>query len=359
VPLSIMSKQTKVGIDIGHHSIKVMQLERTELGWKVAQYASCPTPEDSVLEGNVSKPELVAAALKTLLKENKMTSKLCHVSVASHLAVVRTVKMPKMTEQVLRKSIRFEVGRYIPNSVDDSYVEFEILNEELEGGQMEVMIVACPKDLVNSRVFACQLAGLEVESVDLEPFASHRSLIESDTVYGWGSKTFALLDLGARNTTVSIISNGRFVLTRTIPQGSHTLTEALQGFFKIATGDAEMGKSQLDVSLLLSNEPIDNPPLRVLQPHLDEMLRELRRSLNFAQAQGENADLPPVTHLILSGGGAKLTGLADLLAKKLDLKVLPMGVLDNPRFISVSPDLGAGLDLAVVSGLAMRELMTA
>ena len=71
----------------------------------------------------------------------------------------------------LRKSIKFEAGRYVPNSPEDSYIEFEILGQADEDN-MSVLIVASPREIVESRVRACELAGIEVEIVDVEAFAA-------------------------------------------------------------------------------------------------------------------------------------------------------------------------------------------
>lgn len=331
-------------------------VEPTSLGWKVSSAYTVDTPMGAVVDGVVVDVPLVGGILRALLKDNNLAGRLVNLSVASATVVVRTVAMPKMTAELLQKSIRFEAGRYIPNSIEDSYVEFEILGD-LDETQMEVMLVAAPRDLVNSRIAACEAAGLEVEAVDLEPFAVYRALIESDSLYNWEEKTFALVDLGARTTNVSVVSKGRFMLTRTIPQGSNALSDALANFFKLSREDAESGKAQLDISPLAGDAVVEAAPLRVLQPHLEETLRELRRSLNFFTTQATEAGTPEaVTHMVLTGGGAELGGLTEYLSAKLGLKALKIGVMDNPRFTSgVSHDLGSGSNFTVASGLAMKS----
>lgn len=346
----------QLGIDIGHSAIKVAAIERTSMGWKVTAAYSIPTPMGAVVDGVVADAPLVGGLIRALLKERNLTTKYVNLSVASATVVVRTVAMPKMSVELLQKSIRFEAGRYIPNSIEDSFVEFEILGD-LDETQMEVMLVAAPHDLVNSRVAACEAAGLEVEAVDLEPFAAYRALIESDSLYGWDEKTFALVDIGSKTTNVSVVSKGRFMLTRTIPQGGGSLSDALATFFKLSPEDAESGKTQLDISPLAGDGVVDAAPLRVMQPHIEETLRELRRSLNFFSTQANEAGTPEaVTHIVLTGGGAELAGLPDYLSSKLGLKALKLGVLDNPRFTAdTHEELGSASTFTVASGLAMRS----
>lgn len=359
--MSLLANKAYVGLDLGHHTIKLVQLDKTHSGWKITRAATAPTPPDSIKDGVVVDTGLMAGAIKSLLKEAHVTTSSVHIAVAGGSVVVRTVRIPNMPESTLRKSIKFEASRYVPTNVADSYIEFEILGPSEDESQMDVLVVAAPREVVESRVKACEAAGLDVESVDVEPFATYRALVETDEANGWVAGTLALVDVGASTTNMSVIHEGAFAMTRSIPTGGQTLTEALKGYFKLSDDDAESGKRQLNVSELIDeNKPKENPPLRVLQPHLDDLVRELRRSLNYFQSQqGDGVPSTPVTRLIITGGGAKLPGLAEYVSAKLSVPVFAAGVLGNPRFSHSGPSEESGLDLAVASGLAMRSFAQA
>lgn len=361
MPLNLVRKSATVGIDLGHHTIKAVLIERTSQGWKLNQVVSTPTPAGAIKDGVVIDTDAVAEALRTMLNEAKVHATSCNISVSGASVVVRTVRMPKMPEATLRKSIKFEAGRYVPSSVEDSFIEFEILGP-VDDSTMEVLIVAAPRDIVESRVHACEAAGLEVEIVDIEPFATYRSLVEADSQTDWSNETFALVDIGAMTTNVSVINKGIFAMTRSIPQGGHTLTEALKNYFKLSDEDAESGKGQLDLrELLADGVPTENPPLRVLQPHIDDLIREIRRSLNYYQSQQSDGPLVvPVTKILLNGGGARFLGLSEYIESKMGIEAISLGVLDNPRFLASTPEPDSnGLELAVASGLAMRAFTKA
>ena len=348
-------KKAFVGLDLGHYAIKAVQLEKTASGWKVTRAASVPTPDESIKDGVVVDTTSMAVAIRGLLKDAHISANSAFIAVAGASVVVRTVRIPSMQEATLRKSIKFEAGRYVPTSVADSYIEFEILGPADEENQMDVLIVAAPKEVVESRIKSCELAGLDIEAVDVEPFAAFRSLVESDEEHGWLGGTIALVDIGATTTSMSVVRDGVFSMTRSIPNGGKTLTEALKNYFKLSEEDAESGKRQLDVSDLTDEAKLkENPPLRVLQSHLDDLVREIRRSLNYYQSQQTDASQNPVSRILVTGGGAKLTGVTQYLSHKLQLPAFSAGVLANPKFLHAGPPEEVGLDLSVASGLAMR-----
>ncbi len=352
--MGMFTKKSFIGIDLGHHTIKAVALERTPSGWRVARYASTRTPMDAVKDGVITDMPSVVSALRGLLKDNGLNSGGAMIAVAGGSVVVRQVRMPKMAEATLRKSIKFEASRYVPSSVEDSYIEFEIIGP-VDDQQMDVLMVAAPKDVVESRLQACEEAGLEVEAVDIEAFAMYRALVEADLDQEYSDKTIALVDVGSATTNVSVVSHGVFSMTRSIPQGADTLTQALKSYFKLSDEDAESGKAQLDLRELLEDgKPKENPPLRVLQPHVDDLVREIRRSLNYYQSQQQEGAAKQIDQILLTGGGAKLSGLAEYFGHKLSIPTDLQDVFSNPRFAHFGDVDESGLDLSVASGLAMR-----
>ncbi|MBS1704236.1 MAG: type IV pilus assembly protein PilM [Armatimonadetes bacterium] len=352
----MLAKKNFIGLDLGHYAIKLVSLERIASGWKINKADAVMTPPGSIRDGLVAEPAQVAEAIKFLVKRSGIKANAAHVSVAGGSVMVRTAKVPQMTEATLRKSIKFEAGRYVPNSPEDSYIEFEILGNT-DDGQMDVLIVAAPRQTVDSRVQACTMAGIEVESVDLETFAAYRSLVEANQGIDLSNDTMVLLDIGASTTHVSVVHQGRFAMTRTINHGGTNLTDALMRYFKLSFEDAEEGKLQLDVRQLLDDsKPTENPPLRVIQPQLDDLVREIRRSLNYYQSQHpDQGGGGQLTWMLVTGGAAQLVGLSEYLAAKLSLRVYSASIFDNPRFAYAgAPITGHGAELSVASGLAMR-----
>ncbi len=347
----LFAKHQYVGLDLGHHTIKAVQLEKTPSGWKLIKFGQTPTPKETIKDGVVIDPPVLGLVIKDLLKSNHIGATAASIGVSGSTMVVRPVRMPKMSEAALRKSIRFEASRYVPNSVEDSYIDFEIVGEA-ENNQMDVLIAAAPKDLVDGRLQACEHAGLEVENVEVASFALMRAAYEAGAHPDWASKTVALVDIGATITNLVLITEGTLAMVRTIPQGGIHLTETLMKQFKISYEDAEAGKAQLNLlDLIKQDAPAENRPLRTIQPQLDEMLREIRRSINYWQTQQTGLGTKQIDLILLTGGGSKFEGLEIYMSHKLGILTSKVNIFEKDCFWADSAS--DGLEWPAAVGLCM------
>ena len=335
----IFGKEKVVGVDIGSRFIKVVQAEpgRTPGTWQIVKAAVGPTPPDAVRDGIVMDQAGVAQALRALMQSENIDANAAVAAISGASVIVRHIKLPRMAESVLRRSVRFEAAKHISSNVDDSMIEFEITGAVPgEDDKMSVMLVAAPIDMVESRLAVLTQAGLEPVGVDIEAFALQRALVDlSPTRPGEGT-TLALLDIGATTTDVNIVTNGLFALTRSIPIAGDSFTQALK---TVAPGEGwnalEEIKARVEMTTLL--QPDADPEAatlaRAIQPALDELLREVRRSTNYYQSQlsdPANSILPagttsqtsgPVARIIITGGSAKMKGLEAYMAARLGIPV--------------------------------------
>ncbi len=355
------NKNSYVGIDIGHMNIRIVQAEKTAAGIRVAKVAETLTPDDTIRDGLIRDPEQVGHAIKQAMKEAHIHAHKAVIAASGAAVFVRSVPFPRMSTQMLRESIRFEASRYVPGSIEESYVEGEVVGNIGEA-QMNVLLAAAPRDVVDGRIATCNAAGLDVRVVEIETFSAFRSLIESDDLKDSQNKTIILVDIGAANTTVSVIESGTYVMHRSMPTAGNTWTDSLKSAFKLESVDAEAGKRALDLSESLNPDAKENPPLKVIATQIDELIRELRRSMNYLQTQNQGSDSNAnhkIDEMYLCGGGAKLKGLDQYIQAKLGIPVKTIGVFDNPIISQYGGIAGSGIDLAVATGLAMRPMLSA
>ncbi|MBV9849325.1 MAG: type IV pilus assembly protein PilM [Armatimonadetes bacterium] len=377
----IFGKETVAGVDIGSRWIKVVQAEAQGPGrWRIGKAGLAPTPENAVHDGVVVEPAAVGSAIRELMKASSIEANGAAAAISGASVIVRHVKMPRMAEAVLRKSVRFEAAKYISTSVEDSLIEFEITGPVPgEDDKMGVMLVAAPQDMVESRLAALSHAGLTPVAVDVEAFALQRALLDLSATRPGEGATLALLDIGAASTDVNIVTDGRFALTRNIDYAGDHFTKALQALHPQADrAQLEQIKREVDMSALLSPDAgLEAQSLaRAVQPVMDELLREVRRSINYYQSQlmdPANSNLPAgvtaetgggtVSRIVVTGGSARMAGLEAYMAARLGLPVEAWNVCDNPAFdmTALAPSFlseNAAL-LTTGMGLALKELTEA
>lgn len=362
---SFFGKETTVGIDIGSSCIKAVEIEPTGNGWTLANAAVAPTPKEAVKDGTIVDILEVSSSIRNLLRDANMKATGAVCAISGSQVIVRQVQFAKMSEAVLRKSIKYEASRYISSSMDDSTVEFEILGDAEEPGQMNVMLVAAPREMIDSRVKCLESAGLEPLVIDIESFALIRSLVEFNATDEYLSKTVALIDIGASHTDVDIVSKGDFALTRNVPIAGDSFTNAIRSLSGSLFDEAEQMKlsmtSQYPIDELASAEP-DNKCWRVVQPLMDELIREIRRSVHFYQSQfPEGSADAAVSKIVLTGGTARMPGLDAYISSKLNtptevaqvFRTTAIGIGQVPAdFVEEH-----GPVLTVCTGLALKELV--
>jgi type IV pilus assembly protein PilM len=372
---NVMGSMRVIGVDIGSHTMKAVEIGRMQHALVLREVGIAPTPPDAVQGGMVLKPEAVGETLTQMLRAMGTSASDAVAAVAGPTVVVRRVELPAMSDKQLRSSIQWEARNYISFPVEDSIVEFQILEHgpEAARGQMEVMLVATPREMVESRVRALEFAGLEPVAVEIEPLAMTRALVDLNPSPALGEETVALVDMGAAYTDVTIVHNRQFVLSRVIPIAGNNLTEAIKSALEISLPEAATLK-ETSMRVVVSEEeratldPQVQQASRAVEPLLEELVREIRRSLAYYDYQQQMPGEPGragigVHRIMLSGGSARLTNLPKYLETQLGIPVEMPNVFEEYGMVAqgVNPDdlRRYYSSLVVGAGLALRESQAA
>lgn len=362
---SLFNKESALGIDIGSRCIKAVEIVPTARGWELANAAVTECPREAVKDGAIVNIVEVSHVIRTMLREAgiKATGAICGISGSQ--VIVRQVQFPRMPEAALRKSIRYEASKYISSSMEDSVVEFEITGEAEDSSQMNVWLVAAPREMIDSRVSVLESAGLEPLVIDVEAFSLIRSLVEFSSSDKYLRQTVALVDMGASHTDVNVVSRGEFALTRNIPIAGDSFTNAIRGLAGASFEDAEQMKLEMadgcPLDQINSAQP-DNRTWKVVQPLLDELIREIRRSINYYHSQFPEGSVDLfVGKIVLTGGSARMRGMDAYISSKLNV---PTEIADVFKQSAISTGRVApafveehGPVLAVGTGLSLKELV--
>src|SRR5207247_1346393 len=119
---------------------------------------------------------------------------------------VKKIQMDRMKEGDAREVIRWEAEQHVPFDMANVELDFQILDPDAEGLQMNVLLVAAKRELVDSRTSLLGEAGLEAGIIDVDAFAIHNAfeLNHPDAMQGG----VGLVNVGHEVTNVDIREGG-------------------------------------------------------------------------------------------------------------------------------------------------------
>ncbi|MGQ9463346.1 MAG: type IV pilus assembly protein PilM [Candidatus Fervidibacter sp.] len=237
-----------LGINLGNHSVKVVELTRRGNSFVVQNLLSAPTKE-AIVSGEIIQPDVVALMLKDLLRTAGVRTKEAVVAVGGQSGVVvRVTELPKMPRKELMKAIPLEIERHLPfqsSGVVQDYALLKEPEEVAEGGQIPILFAAARADLVDAYMLAIQQAGLSPIAVEVEPLATARAFFAArgfGLTDGQPGRVFVLVNIGYEGTEISFVEGGAVIFTRFVPVGGRHLTEDLRDHLRMDLEEAERVK---------------------------------------------------------------------------------------------------------------------
>ncbi len=350
-----MKKTSIVGLDIGPDAIVVASLSKSKGGYIVEALATGMMPPNAFQDGEIVDPAGVGEVVRGLLDDNGITAESAVVAIGGQSVIIRLIATEPMAPDELETFISYEAERYIPFALDDVNLSSQIVGTTMDDGgneQMEVLLVAAQKNLVQSFIATAEEAGLTLSCVDVASFAVMRALEKTD--YLDDNQTVAALLIQGPSTDINVLSNGVPKFNRSVLIGYSYLVDNLINSLGIDEFGAKDLLEQLDVDPQGYEElsPEIEQATEIIRPALSELTGEISRSLDFFMSQGGAT----IDKIVICGKGAALRGLDRFLTTRLGIEVVvgnPFTVLSADK---VEVDEVQAPIYITAMGLAMRGL---
>ena len=243
-------------------------------------------------------------------KRSGSRAKFAAVAVAGSSVITKVITMPSnLSDEELESQIELEADQYIPYSLEEVNMDFEVLGQNDKNPDMvDVLLAASRSENVDSRVAAVELGGLTAKVVDIEAYTMENAfpLIASQIPGGARDTTVAIVDIGATMTTLSVLHDAKIIYTRDQVFGGKQLTEEIQRRYGLSYEEAGMAKRQGGLP--------DNYVPEVLEPFKDAMAQQVSRSLQFFFSSSHHNT---VDHIVLAGGTASIPGVDELIEQRV------------------------------------------
>ncbi len=330
-----------VGLELDAGEVRAVELRGTPRTPRLVAWGRQDLPEGAVVEGAVTDPKAVAAALERLWAAAGIGSRDVVLGIANQGVLIRLGTVPKVPENKLAQLIRYQAQDYLPIPLNQAVLDFAVVGQTTGGNGplLEVLLVAAKRDMLQSFLEALSVARLNVTAIDAAPLALLNAVLTNER-----RGTVAVVNVGNGLSHILIAADGMPRFARLIPV---SLQDAVKSF-GLSLGDAEPDEAGAEPGTARQRRK------EKLRAWCDNVTGEINSSIGYYLAQPGSAG---VDRIVISGRGARLAGLAEYMAERLDLrveKVRPLeGVTVQPGCEHITREV---LDFAVCIGLARRGL---
>ena len=330
--LSFRRREPLFGMDIGHSSLKVMQLElgnKADAPSVVGYGSSHRYAVNSISEGVIVDYKALSEALHDLF-EHRLAGTISSRKVACTIPLShsfsRPLKLPVMNDDDLTQAVHLEAEQYIPVAPENLYIDYDVVRRDDKN--IEILAVATPKKIIESYMKFLQSMGLE--PVALEPTMNATARIFGMADPGHDRPT-VLIDFGAEATDIAVYDNTLFV-NNTVQGGSNTMINLIARKLGIDREQAFKVKNEEGLKLSSHLRGIGE----AVKPTLDNLIREIHKIMRFyddrVAIEGHK-----ISQAVMTGGGANMPGLSDYLAKELGIPVRMLDPWSKINFGMLSP----------------------
>ena len=337
-------KKTTVGLDVGSGLIKIAVIDHGKGTPELVKVAITKLQPDAIVEGEVMDPGIVSDAIRAALDNAGVNGRHIVTAVGGRDVMVKKIQTERVKEKQARELMRWEAEQHVPD-VESVELDFQILEDAKSADEMNVLLVAAKRDLVDAKIRILEDAGVTPCIVDVDAFALHNAF---EVNYPEAMKGFVgLVNVGNEVTNVNIMDNGVPILTRDLPLGTRRFSEDLQRQHGMTARDSENMIRGYDRSPQLDS---------ILSMRIEEIAMGVERAAAFLTTSRNAAQLRAV---YICGGGSRTPGLAEMLGDRLKIKVEhanPLARLNirDGALESLTTDEVAPL-LMLPIGLALRQ----
>jgi len=341
-------KEPLLSLDIGSSGIKLIEFDLTAAKPRLLNIAMAPLAADAFANNAIAKIEVVAEQISTLIDANSITPKRVSLTMPGPSVFTKKIKIQNMNLSEVASFIELEAGNFIPHNIDAVRLDYQVIGYS-DDDQMDVLVVAVKNEIIDSYLETLSICGLEPAVVDVDYFALQNMFEHNYPEIA--DSTVALVNIGARYTSINICRAGETLFTGDIAVGGKVISDALVEELGLAPEEAERLKRKLDTS-----KPEFENARNVIAKNVDYIASEYARQISlFWNAAGVEGGIDKI---MLAGGGALSPGLEKDVSAKTEIPcevVNPFNMIecgdtfDSDYLKEIAPFMG------VAVGLGLRQ----
>lgn len=336
-----------LGVDVGTSTLKIIELEIKDERPFLSNYAwmRLPNISQNGEQETAFYEKTVPQFLKNMVKKADIEQGDAYIAIPAFGGLITLIDFPAMPAEDMEQAIKFEAHKYIPTSLDEVTISWEIVDEARNSGggsadgQIQVLLVAASKAQIMTYEKLSRNANISLKGVEIESISMTESLVGND------KGNFIIVDIGCRTCNIVYLEKGVIKANRNIDAGGEDITRAISTGLGITAERAEEMKK--------SGKNFFSAESSIHFSVLDTIIDEISRILETISG---NSGLSRIDAVIISGGTANLNGLREVFQEKLSMKTIigdPFCRLDYDKWLAPKLELMRG-PFAVCVGLALK-----
>jgi type IV pilus assembly protein PilM len=346
--LKLVNKSV-IGVDIGSHAVKAVQLSKTKGQWSVTSAAIIEVSEKHADSPSRREANTVRA-IQDCMRVISPRGRLAVLSLGGPDVAVRSFEFPALPPDEMEKAVLLEAKQVCPFSTPDIVVDYCLLPDGRD--RARGYFVAATNKLLKSQMKLSKRAHLNCVLMDVDALALLNCFKETEQP-GDNHGT-AILNVGGRHATLAIEGNYGRPFVRTL---GYSGDEVIKQIAEKTSQTAE------EVRRILAGDTKDIPESvnDSLAEASSRLVDEINKTIRYYGAQQNSFE---IEKLLVCGGFSLYGRLTKMLSERLVVRV----ELWNPfekmlchtrilRGVLLKKILRQnGPAMAVAAGLAMRSI---
>ena len=238
--------QQPIGLDIGHNSIKMIQLAVNE--GHVSVSAADKVRVDPRINGDRSeRRNFVVSAIKQMLAEGSFHGRKVVSCLPNDELKITSLRLAETESDAIERALRKEAAQRFGLEPDKDAIDYVLAGNVRHGDEIknELILFAADNEAVRSHIEMLEEAGLEPVGIDIVPCALFRSFERLLRRQGDKDYTTVFIDVGSRFTTVVFGRGGEISFVKQIPVGGEKFNQEIAAKLGVSISEAEMLRGTL------------------------------------------------------------------------------------------------------------------
>lgn len=334
--LNMRKERWSVGVDLGTEHIKVACLAKNEGHYQLMAHAFFKRENKEGIQEAFRHPEIRTGEIRVSIEDPTMK--------------IRKVDLPQAPEEEMNEIVKWGLNDVLRESLENYLFRYYPLPGEPSEKGKPYLVFAIQKEKLQQHLSALKELGLLRPQI-IEPQIHALSLSVAYNYERTKEDCYALIDFGKSLTYFAVIFSDALLFCRPLGDISgEALTLQISRDLGINKEDAAHYK----VSSVKANIPqTQAATLKDTMNHFfSKVSIEVQRSMDNYFVQFPNQ---PITHLLLTGGGAQLSGLVKHIEETLKV---PTSLLETFQKIDITRFRSEDLEekkhyYGVATGLAL------